>query len=81
MISLRGLASYFELLPRSEGVLVIAGGLIIHTFQDFSAFVEKTAKPIYKEFDRAVNDASLVSDVSTIEHVFTWLIAPHAYLE
>lgn len=49
---------------RSEGVLVLAGGLIIHTFQDFSAFSEKNAKPIYKEFDRAVNDASLVPDVS-----------------
>jgi len=42
---------------RSEGVLILSGGLMIHTFQDFSAFSEDTAKPIYKTWDRAILDA------------------------
>ncbi|GJJ12031.1 hypothetical protein Clacol_006271 [Clathrus columnatus] len=46
---------------RSEEVLIITGGLTIHTFQEFSAFSEKAARPIYKEFDKAVNDAAMVS--------------------
>jgi len=47
---------------RSEGVLVLAGGLTIHTFRDFSAFSEAQAKPVYKEFDKAVTDAAGISD-------------------
>ncbi|GAA6014344.1 hypothetical protein JCM11491_005049 [Sporobolomyces phaffii] len=39
---------------RSEGVLIISGGLTVHTFQDFSAFSPRTAKPIYLEFEAAV---------------------------
>lgn len=49
---------------RSEGILILAGGLTIHTFKDFSAFSEKTAKPIYKAFDKAVIDAAGTVDVS-----------------
>lgn len=47
----------------SEGVLVLSGGLTIHTFRDWSAFSEVLAKPIYKEFDKAVTDAASISDV------------------
>jgi len=47
---------------RSQGVLILAGGLTIHTFRDFSAFSEQTAKPIFKSFDKAVVDAANVTD-------------------
>ena len=43
---------------REEGVLVLSGGLTVHTFQDWSAFAETTAKPIYKEFSEAILDAA-----------------------
>lgn len=47
---------------RSEGILIIAGGLTIHTFQDFAAFSPKTAKKIYTDFERAIIDAVEVKD-------------------
>ncbi|CCG81994.1 4,5-DOPA dioxygenase extradiol-like protein [Taphrina deformans PYCC 5710] len=34
-----------------EGVLVLAGGLTIHTFRDFAAFSPSTAKDGYKDFE------------------------------
>lgn len=49
---------------RSEGVLIIAGGLTIHTFDDFSAFSPDTAKPIYKEFEKSIIQAVAVTSVS-----------------
>jgi len=42
---------------RQEGILVLSGGLTIHTFEDFTAFSEDAAKPIFKEFDSAILDA------------------------
>ncbi|TDL27259.1 Extradiol ring-cleavage dioxygenase, class III enzyme, subunit B [Rickenella mellea] len=42
---------------RKEGILILAGGLMVHTFQDFSAFSEDTAKPIYKEWHSAILSA------------------------
>ncbi|EJD05734.1 Extradiol ring-cleavage dioxygenase, class III enzyme, subunit B [Fomitiporia mediterranea MF3/22] len=42
---------------REEGILVLSGGLTIHTFQDWSAFAESTAKPVYKEFNQAILEA------------------------
>lgn len=42
---------------REEGILILSGGLTIHTFKDWSAFAESTAKPIFKEFDQAILDA------------------------
>jgi len=47
---------------RSEGVLILAGGLTIHTFEDWDAFVKSTAKPIYHEFSDAVSEAAVVED-------------------
>ncbi|KAF8522143.1 Extradiol aromatic ring-opening dioxygenase [Hysterangium stoloniferum] len=47
---------------RSQGVLILSGGLPIHTFRDFSAFSEQSAKPIYKSFDKAVVDAANITD-------------------
>ncbi|KAI5124329.1 hypothetical protein M0805_008936 [Coniferiporia weirii] len=43
---------------REEGILILSGGLTIHTFSDFTAFAESTAKPIFKEFDQAILDAA-----------------------
>lgn len=43
---------------REEGILILSGGLTVHTFEDFTAFSEKTAKPIYKEFSQAILEAA-----------------------
>lgn len=53
----------FCVFIREEGILVLSGGLTIHTFEDFSAFSESTAKPIFKSFDSAISDAVLQSSV------------------
>ncbi|KAG8928476.1 hypothetical protein FRC01_005869 [Tulasnella sp. 417] len=42
---------------RSEGILILSGGLTIHTFQDFSAWTEKTATPEVVAFSKAILDA------------------------
>ena len=44
---------------REEGILILSGGLTVHTFRDFSAFAESTAKPEFKEFDNAILQAAL----------------------
>ena len=46
------------LRTREQGILILSGGLTIHTFADFSAFSEDSAKPIYKEFSEALLDAA-----------------------
>lgn len=43
---------------REEGILVLSGGLTIHTFADWTAFAENTAKPIFKEFNNAIIEAA-----------------------
>ncbi|KIJ34630.1 hypothetical protein M422DRAFT_34980 [Sphaerobolus stellatus SS14] len=47
---------------RSDGVLVLSGGLTIHNLRDWSAFNEATAEPVFKEFDSAVIRAAGISD-------------------
>ncbi|KAM0749284.1 Extradiol ring-cleavage dioxygenase, class III enzyme, subunit B [Meredithblackwellia eburnea MCA 4105] len=47
---------------RSEGILIISGGLTIHTFRDFGAFAPSTAKPVYKGFEESIIDAVAVPD-------------------
>lgn len=36
---------------RSEGCIILAGGLTIHTFEDFAAFAPSTAKQGYKAYE------------------------------
>ncbi|KAL5533220.1 hypothetical protein ACEPAF_4996 [Sanghuangporus sanghuang] len=43
---------------REEGILILSGGLTIHTFRDWSAFAESTAKPEFKEFNSAILEAA-----------------------
>lgn len=31
---------------RDQGILILAGGLTVHSFEDLSSFNEKTAKPV-----------------------------------
>ncbi|SCZ89009.1 BZ3500_MvSof-1268-A1-R1_Chr1-1g00890 [Microbotryum saponariae] len=47
---------------RSEGVLIISGGLTIHTFQDFNAFSLSKSPEIYKEFEKSIIDAAAIDD-------------------
>lgn len=56
---------------REEGILILSGGLTVHTFQDFSAFSEKSAKPIYKEFSQAILEAAQQPTVCTFLTSFT----------
>ncbi|KAG8939740.1 hypothetical protein FRC04_005989 [Tulasnella sp. 424] len=42
---------------RSEGILILSGGLTIHTFQDWSAWSDKTAAPEVVAFSKAILDA------------------------
>ncbi|KIO33565.1 hypothetical protein M407DRAFT_240973 [Tulasnella calospora MUT 4182] len=42
---------------RSEGLLILSGGLTIHTFQDFTAWTEHTAAPEVVAFSKAILDA------------------------
>jgi len=49
---------------RSEGYLIIAGGLVVHTFaNNLEGFDVKTAKPVLKEFHKAITEAVQVQDV------------------
>lgn len=48
---------------RSEGILIISGGLTIHTFEDFGAFSPSTAAIEYKLFEQAIVDAAAVPNV------------------
>ncbi len=49
--------SITHLSPREEGILVLSGGLPIHNLRDFSSFDPNSAKPIVKDFDKAILDA------------------------
>jgi len=47
---------------RSEGVLVLCGGLTIHNLRDRNCFHETYSADIYKQFDNAVTQAVQVRD-------------------
>lgn len=47
---------------RGEGVLIVSGGLTVHTFRDFSAFAPSTAKPVIVEWEEAINAAIAIED-------------------
>jgi len=49
---------------RSEGVLILSGGLTIHNLRDRVCFEEAKSADIYKQFDNAVIQAVQVHDVS-----------------
>lgn len=48
---------------RSEGYLVLSGGLTVHTFRDWSAWNEETAAPPYVAFHKALVQAIQISEV------------------
>jgi len=48
---------------REEGILILSGGLTAHNLRDTSSFSPITAKPIHKEFDKAILDAVSVPNV------------------
>lgn len=47
---------------RSEGYLVLSGGLTVHTFRDWSAWSEDSAAPPYISFHKALLEAVQVQD-------------------
>ncbi|KAH7107739.1 Extradiol aromatic ring-opening dioxygenase [Auriculariales sp. MPI-PUGE-AT-0066] len=47
---------------RSDGVLILAGGLPVHSFRESAAFSLATAAPIFKDFCAAINDAASIQD-------------------
>ncbi|CAE6416929.1 hypothetical protein RSOLAG22IIIB_04568 [Rhizoctonia solani] len=49
---------------RSEGYLILSGGLTVHTFRDWSAWKEETAAPPYIAFHKAILEAVQVQDPS-----------------
>jgi aromatic ring-opening dioxygenase catalytic subunit (LigB family) len=48
-----------------EGVVILAGGLTIHTFRETNAWDPKTAPQGFKDFELAVVDS--VNDVSSVQ--------------
>ncbi|GAA98344.1 hypothetical protein E5Q_05029 [Mixia osmundae IAM 14324] len=58
---------------RDEGILVIAGGLTIHTFQDFDAFNPAKADAIYHEWHKAIINS--IADSRTPEERKAALLA------
>ncbi|KAK4047207.1 hypothetical protein OIO90_006270 [Microbotryomycetes sp. JL221] len=59
---------------RSEGVLIVSGGLTIHTFRDFGAFSPKTASEVYTSFEQSIVDAAAVVDASKREKALKSLV-------
>ena len=60
-----GSGSLISFFPeRSEGVLLLSGGLTIHNLGDRVCFHEVMAPDEYKQFDKAVAQATQVRDVS-----------------
>ncbi|CAE6426873.1 unnamed protein product [Rhizoctonia solani] len=49
---------------RSEGYLILSGGLTVHTFRDWSAWNEESAAPPYIAFHKAILEAVQVQDPS-----------------
>ncbi|EJD53260.1 Extradiol aromatic ring-opening dioxygenase [Auricularia subglabra TFB-10046 SS5] len=47
---------------RSEGVLILAGGLPVHTFREPASFSERTARQPFKDWCSAILDAADVQD-------------------
>jgi aromatic ring-opening dioxygenase catalytic subunit (LigB family) len=49
---------------RSNGILLLSGGLTIHNLRDRACFHETQSAEIYRKFDNAVTQAVQVRDVS-----------------
>lgn len=58
---------------RSEGILILSGGLTIHNLRDRACFHETDSADIYKQFDNAVTQAVQVRDVSGLLTPFSEL--------
>ena len=59
-----GAVDQFCRCRRSEGILLLSGGLTIHNLRDRASFDETKSAQIYRQFDNAVTQAVQVHDVS-----------------
>lgn len=53
---------------RSEGILLLSGGLTIHNLGDLSCFQEQSAK-VYSQFDNAVTRAVQILEVGNFDRL------------
>lgn len=53
-------------LGRSEGILLLSGGLTIHNLRDRTCFHETQSASLHRQFDNAVTQAVQVLDVSDL---------------
>lgn len=44
------------LINRDEGILILSGGLTIHTFKEFHAVIPESAPQGFKDFEKAIVD-------------------------
>ena len=61
---------------RSEGILLLAGGLTIHNLRDRICFDEIQCADIYRQFDKAVTQAVQVRDVCGLSFILSVYIQP-----
>jgi aromatic ring-opening dioxygenase catalytic subunit (LigB family) len=47
----------YPLTSRDEGVVILSGGLTIHTFKEWDAWDPKTAPQGFKDFEKAIVDS------------------------
>jgi len=64
-MNVRRLGVNLYMIFREEGILILSGGLTAHNLRDRTSFAPDTARPVHKEFDRAIHEAIGVESVST----------------
>ena len=55
---------------REEGILILSGGLTVHNLRDRASFSPDTARPIHKEFDKAIHKAIEIENVCPYPSTF-----------
>ncbi|KAJ7261376.1 Extradiol ring-cleavage dioxygenase, class III enzyme, subunit B [Mycena haematopus] len=64
---------------REEGILVLAGGLLVHNLRDRESFSPQSAKPVHKEFDQAILESVVVADAAERKQAMFNLTKHHGF--